>query len=261
MADRTPDISGLTVAPNAPGDLQNPPAAEQELKVHHFWGRYDDVDELPNHPSNPAVSPAFDFMRQGDTAFVQTGADPGDGNYYYLCDRGTLGGGDAIWCLLVTSGGDAPGHGSILTWGNDRIVASPGRRFLHPGYDDQVAEVQPIWVPAPAAGVIRDLTVFFNDPYVPPPPTGDTLNFTLCVFSGAGPPPAFGSAAWPAPGTGPDTTLTLVGVPVTLTGRLQNTTVAIAVPTTALLCVAVDKINSGGGQDVPERIVTTFRWT
>lgn len=262
MAILSPDTAGLTIAPNAPGDVNNPVALPRELKVHRFWGRYGDVSELPNHPANPASSPAYDQMRPGDMGLVQTLEQQAiDGELYYLCDRGTPGGGDAVWCQLTKSGGTAPGHGSILTWGNDRIVNTVGRRFLHPGYDDQVAEVQPIWVPAPAAGVLRDLTVFFNDPFPTPPGSTDTLDFTLCVFSGAGVPPVYGSAAWPTPGTGPDTALTLTGIPVTFTGRAQNTAVAIPVPTTALICVAVDKINAGGGMDVPERIVATFRWT
>jgi hypothetical protein len=248
--------------------LITPPirAGEEGSSRHHFWGRVTDAASLPNVTGSPNFSPpigGLNVLEPGDVCYVDA-----DECLYVCIFEGTppfLGADTAIWRCMVQSGGNQPGHGSILTWGNDRLVASAGRRFLYPGYDDQVAEVQPVWVPAPAAGVIRDLTVFFNEPYTPPPGVKGTLDFTLCAFTGAGQPPDYGSAAWPTPNTGPDTALEILGVTADLTGRVQNTVDTVAVPAKALLCVAVDKNEdpppAPPGLDVPEGVLTTFRWT
>ena len=82
MAERTPLVAGLTVAPNAPGDATNPAASEAELRAHRFWGRFADATFLPNATANPAGSPAYDLMRPGDVAFAQD-----TGRLHVLQDR------------------------------------------------------------------------------------------------------------------------------------------------------------------------------
>ncbi len=102
MAFRTPRPDGLTIAPNAPGDGNNPAASVLELRGHQFWGRYAVEADLPNASGNAAGSPAYDCMRPGDTAFVQT-PPAGRGALYTLRDRGTNGGADAEWSESVDS--------------------------------------------------------------------------------------------------------------------------------------------------------------
>jgi hypothetical protein len=240
MADRTPGTEGLVIAPNAPGDPQNPVASGQELKVHRFWGRYAQAAQLPNHPGNPATSPAFDFMRQGDVGFVQTGATPGDGDMYYLCDRGTSGGGDAIWCLLTTSGGTAPGHGSIISWGNDTLASSQvPDRFLSPWYDDQVAPTAAIRVPVPAPGVLRNMTILLG---IPSASDSDRIRFTLEIN-----------------GAAPAGTLT-VTIPANQAAPEYDNVNFVPVVQGDTMTVRVEKLD-GPLSPQPREIFCTFRWT
>jgi hypothetical protein len=173
----------------------------------------------------------LNVLEPGDVCWVN------DDECLYVCIfEGTppfLGADTAIWRCLATRGG--PGGGSILFWGNDRMTASATRQYLHPGYDDQVAEATPILLPTPEAGVIRDMTIYFNSPYTPPPPTRGSLDFILQT------------------GVTGDTAVVV-----------SNNVAAVPVAQGDLLSVAVDKnIDPGPPPDVdlPERIVCTFRWT
>lgn len=209
---------------------------ESGSERHHYWGRVPAASDLPNVAGSPTQSPpvgGVNVLEPGDVCWVDATQC-----LYVNLDPTT---GAAIWRCMVQSGGNQPGHGSILFWGNDDPVATVGRRFLHPGYDDQVAETTPVLIPAPAAGVIRDLTVYFNSPYTPPPAPNGTLDFTLVV-------------------NGVDTALALTGILATQATPVQNTTTAIPVAATDLLAVAVDKIGVGA-ISIPRRIVVTFRWT
>lgn len=98
MAFRTPTSAGLASPPNAAGDFNNPPAEDQELQVHRFWGRYALETDLPNNGTNAATDPAYSQMAPGDVGYNQD-----DACLYLLTDRGTLGGNDAVWVCLTPS--------------------------------------------------------------------------------------------------------------------------------------------------------------
>lgn len=102
MALRTPRPDGLAVAPDAAGDANNPAASVLELEGHLFWGRYSAASVLPNASGNLATGPAYACMRPGDLAYVQA-----DAALYRLIDRGTSGGGDAVWENLAPPSGPA----------------------------------------------------------------------------------------------------------------------------------------------------------
>lgn len=101
MSFRSPTPDGLAVGPNAPGNVNNPAALAVELQVHHFWGRYNLITQLPNVGTvdgvavvgaNAASAPAYAKMAPGDLAFAQA-----TNRLYVLIDRGTLAGNDAVW--------------------------------------------------------------------------------------------------------------------------------------------------------------------
>lgn len=101
MSFRSPTPDGLAIAPNAAGNVNNPAAQNVELQVHHYWGRYSLITQLPNVGTvdgvavigtNPASAPAYDKLAPGDLGFAQST------NRLYVCiDRGTVGGNDAVW--------------------------------------------------------------------------------------------------------------------------------------------------------------------
>jgi hypothetical protein len=92
MADRTPSAGGLAVSPNGVGDVNNPAASVQEFQAHRFWGRWTTPLFLPNAASNAAAAGAYDKMRPGDVAFVESTA-----RNHTLTSRGTVNNGDATW--------------------------------------------------------------------------------------------------------------------------------------------------------------------
>lgn len=99
MSFRQPLPNGLTLAPDGAGDANNPPADDQELQQGRWWGRWTVATNLPNGTNNPATGPAYGAMRPGDEAFVESGA-----NLHKLGDRGTSGGGDAVWTAQAPAG-------------------------------------------------------------------------------------------------------------------------------------------------------------
>jgi hypothetical protein len=217
--------------------LITPPirAGEEGSSRHHFWGRVPSAADLPNVAGSPSQSPPIagtNVLEPGDVCWSNAE------QCLYVCIVETQGA--AIWRCLATRGG--PGGGSILFWGNDRMTASATRQYLHPGY---VAEATPILLPTPEAGVIRDMTIYFNSPYTPPPPTRGSLDFILQV-------------------NGVDSALSITGVTGDTAVVVSNNVAAVPVAQGDLLSVAVDKnIDPGPPPDVdlPERIVCTFRWT
>ena len=84
MAFRTPNASGLTVAPSNP----------EALGGHSYWGEYAAATQLPNAAANAAQDPAFSLLQAGDTAFVA------GGTLYTCTNPGTLNGADATWLAL-----------------------------------------------------------------------------------------------------------------------------------------------------------------
>jgi len=117
MSLRTPKIDGLTTAPNAVADANNPAASAEELQSHRFWGRYATVADLPNASGNATGNPAYNLMRPGDVAQVQA-----DSLLYVLQDRGTLIGGDAVWSA-VGGGGGTIGSTTSLPWVGSQLWA------------------------------------------------------------------------------------------------------------------------------------------
>lgn len=76
------------------------PNLQERSKFHHYWGIYDDVDDLPNESSNLLPNPEFSKLEAGDVAF--TTAE----EILFVCiDPGTPNGGNAIW--RAASGGGA----------------------------------------------------------------------------------------------------------------------------------------------------------
>jgi hypothetical protein len=212
-------------------------------EYHHFWGSFVDAASLPNVAASPTQSPpvgGVNVLEAGDVAWAIAEA------CLYVClDPTTT---TAVWACMAPSGSAAPGHGSILFWGNDRLTGSATPQFLTPGYDDQVAATAAgqIRIPAPAAGVIRDMTVYFNDPYVPPPATLGDLDFILQV-------------------NGVDTALEVLGVPGDTAVVTSDNVNTVPVVAGDLLGVKVNKNLDPPpppvGLDLPEGIVVTFRWT
>ena len=156
--------------------------------------------------------------------------------------------GAAVWIQLQAAGG--PGAGSIIYWGNDRINGTGTRQFLTPGYDDQVAKFFSgrTQIPAPAAGTLQDMTVFFNQPYSPPPAVTGVLDFILVV-------------------NGVDTLLKVVGMSADTAVVVQNTTDTVPIVAKDLMTIAVDKRDPVSPApppiniNTPTGIVVTFRWT
>ncbi|HEY5657787.1 MAG TPA: hypothetical protein VIY27_08345 [Myxococcota bacterium] len=212
-------------------------------RTHHFWGQFADLASLPNVLGSPTQSPPIggvNVLQAGDVAWSIADA------CLAVCEDPTSGA--AVWKCVLVSGG--PGAGSIIYWGNDRINGTGVRQYLTPGYDDQVAKfiTGRIQIPAPDAGTLRDMTVYFNRPYTPPPPVTGVLDFVLAV-------------------NGIDTPLKVTGVPADTVTVTQNTTDVVAIAAGDLMAIAVDKRDPANPPpppiniDTPEGIVVTFRWT
>ncbi len=112
-------------------------------------------------------------MRPGDAGFVQTGANPGAGTLYYLLDRGTVSGGNAIWVQLQ-SGVDLGGQ---LSWGNTTVASSTTTRYLEPWFSDGIAPTTPIQFEVTRAATLRNMRVRHNNPGG----TGAIITYTLRV--------------------------------------------------------------------------------
>ncbi len=147
--------------------------------------------------------------------------------------------GAAIWLQLGTSGGSAPGHGSIISWGNDTIgSASAPDRYLSPWYDDQVAPTSPVHVPVPAPGTLRNMTVLLG---IPSASDTTLIDFTLQV-NGVTPP---GSLS--------------VTIPANQAAVAVDNVNSVSVVQGDKITVLVDK--AGNLNPQPREIFCTFRWT
>lgn len=113
MAEKSPTPDGLAVAPNGAGDINNPPANDQELQAHRSWGRWTTSAFLPNAASNAATGAAYAKMRPGDEAYVESTSSS-----HILDDRGTSGGANAVW---TQSGGGG------LPWFEDESTPTIGQ--------------------------------------------------------------------------------------------------------------------------------------
>lgn len=135
MANRTPGSAGLTVAPNGAGDVNNPAADDAEFQAHRFWNRWTTPAFLPNAASNAASSPAYDQMRPGDTAYVESTS-----SLHRLDDRGTNGGADAVWTDENTAQLDRFDANSVTFPATDPAGAVSRNEHILLTFDDTTAE-------------------------------------------------------------------------------------------------------------------------